>query len=207
MTSGTTSPRRCPPSVAKNKLGRAVLDHWVFEDRFTARSAFPVALQGPCAFVAVTEQYECLGLDVVPGQPVYVSGAECQTVFGVSCPGGRAINPNAFRLPPGCLSEFFCSSPAGPGDAPRNFLRGFGAWQMDFAVKREFPIRERLRLQFRAEAFNIFNHPNFGAIDSSFGDSTFGLATATLAHSLGVLSGLYQTGGPRSLQFALKVVF
>jgi len=78
---------------------------------------------------------------------------------------------------------------------------------MDIAVRREFPIHEGLRLQFRAEAFNIFNHPNFGAINPNFGQATFGQATATLASSLGILNPLYQQGGSRSMQFALKLVF
>jgi len=90
---------------------------------------------------------------------------------------------------------------------------------MDLAVRREFPIYERLKLQFRAEAFNIFNHPNFGTINAanycsldpnspSFSSTcTFGQATQTLARSLGGLSSLYQTGGPRSMQFALKFIF
>ena len=80
---------------------------------------------------------------------------------------------------------------------------------MDLAVRREFPIHENLKLQFRAEAFNIFNHPNFGSINPNFGTAptTFGQATGTLANSLGVLSPLYQMGGPRSMQFALKLVF
>ena len=78
---------------------------------------------------------------------------------------------------------------------------------MDLAVRRDFPIHEQLKLQFRAEAFNIFNHPNFGNIDSGVGSVTFGQATATLAQSLGVLSPLYQIGGPRSMQFALKLAF
>ena len=121
--------------------------------------------------------------------------------FGAPCPGGRAINPNAFALPP---SDRF-------GDAPRNFTRGFGAWQLDLAVRREFPIRDRLKLQFRAEGFNIFNHPNFGTINPSYCSPgpfcTFGQATSTLAQSLGVLSPLYQMGGPRSMQFELKLMF
>jgi hypothetical protein len=78
---------------------------------------------------------------------------------------------------------------------------------MDLAVRREFPVFERVRLQFRAEAFNVFNHPNFGQINSVYGQNTFGQATATLANSPGVLSPLYQMGGARSLQLALKLTF
>src|SRR5437867_2251861 len=117
-------------------------------------------------------------------------------------PGERAINPGAFANPP---VDPTTGNPTRNGDAPRNFVRGFGAWQMDLAVRREFPIHERLKLQFRAEAFNVFNHPNFGNI--SINGSNFGQATATLANSVGVLSSLYQTGGPRSMQFALKLLF
>jgi len=93
------------------------------------------------------------------------------------------------------------------GLAPRIFVRGFAVWQMDLAVRRDFPIRENLKLQFRAEAFNVFNHPNFGIVNSGLGQNTFGQATGTLANSLGILSPLYQMGGPRSMQFALKLVF
>jgi hypothetical protein len=87
---------------------------------------------------------------------------------------------------------------------------------MDLAVRREFPIYENLKLQFRAEAFNIFNHPNFGQIigpgvnycdPTKTKGCTFGQAIGTLAQGLGGLSPLYQMGGPRSMQFALKAVF
>ena len=63
----------------------------------------------------------------------------------------------------------FSAVNSGLGDTPRNFARLFGAWQMDLAVRRDFPIGERLKLQFRAEAFNVFNHPNFGNINPYFG--------------------------------------
>jgi hypothetical protein len=149
-------------------------------------------------------QFYDAGLSFVPGEPVYLYGANCASVLqglgdltpGQGCPGGRAINPNAFA-----------SVSSGFGDAPRNFARLFGAWQMDLAIRRDFPIREGLKLQLRAESFNIFNRPNFGSINPHFGQSTFGQATGTLANSLGVLSPLYQQGGPRSMQFALKLIF
>src|SRR5207302_9859952 len=152
------------------------------------------------------------GLNLVPGQPIYIYGSQCAAVYnalnGVSnsfCPGGRAINPNAFAPPPGC-DEFSCPGVV-TGTAPRNFVRGFGGWQMNLAARREFPITERFRVQFRAEAVNVFNHTNFGTIDQFDYDSLFGQATATLAQSPGVLSPTYQSGGARSLQFALKLKF
>ncbi len=191
------------PNVGRRRFVNAVLGHWGLDDRFTARTAFPVTLSGN-TLLQPDGQFYYAGLSFVPGQPVYLYGANCASVLqglgdlapGQGCPGGRAINPSAF-----------VNVGSGFGNAPRNFARGFGAWQMDQAVRRDFPIHGRLKLQFRAEAFNVFNHPNFGTINSGFGQTTFGQATASLANSLGVLSPLYQMGGARSMQFALKFVF
>ena len=192
------------PSVEQSALVKAALSHWGLDGRFTARSSFPVTLSGQTLVDPITGQQYYGGLNLVPSQPVYLYGSNCASILqglgdlqaDQGCPGGRAINPNAFT-----------AATSGLGDAPRNFTRGFGAWQMDLAVRRDFPIRETLKLQVRAEAFNIFNHPNFGTINPNFGQTTFGQATSTLANSLGVLSPLYQMGGPRSMQFALKLVF
>jgi hypothetical protein len=192
------------PSVSRNKTLGALLHHWGLDDRFTVRTGFPVTLKSGLSVVnpATGGAYNA-GLNIVPGQPFYIYGSQCAAVYGngLSCPGGRAINPAAFSEPAAGVV----------GNAPRNFVRGFGAWQMDLAVRRDFPIHERLKLQFRAEAFNIFNHPNFGTINGSYcppgPGCTFGEATATLASSLGILSPLYQEGGPRSMQLALKLIF
>jgi hypothetical protein len=187
------------PSVNGTPFARAVLRHWAVDDRFMARTGFPVTLNGPTYINPATGESTSAGLNLIAGQPVYVYGAQF--------PGGRSINVAAFTPPVGC-SPYLCPI-ASLGDAPRNFVRGFGAWQMDLALRREFPITERLKLQFRAEAFNIFNHPNFGTINAFYspGSTTFGVASATLAQSLGVLSPLYQMGGPRSMQFALRLAF
>ena len=190
------------PSPSQNRIARTVLGHWGIDNRFTARTGFPVTLDGFGILDPGTGQQFQSGLSLVPGQPLYLYGAQY--------PGRRAINPGAFAPPPGC-SPFDCPPGVAPGNAPRNFVRGFGVWQMDVAVRREFPIHEGLKLQFRAEAFNVFNHPNFGYIDPNYCSPgpgcTFGLAQQTLAQSLGVLSPLYQMGGPRSMQFALKLMF
>jgi hypothetical protein len=191
------------PNVGHGGFVDAVLRHWGLDGRFTARTGFPVTLFGNALVQPNLQVYDG-GLNLIANQPIYLYGANCTSILqglgdlspGQSCPGGRAINPNAFTL-----------AASGYGDAPRNFARGFGVVQMDLAVRREFPIYENLKLQFRMEAFNALNHPNFGQVGSNFGSSTFGQATATLASSLGVLSPLYQEGGPRSMQFALKIIF
>jgi hypothetical protein len=70
-----------------------------------------------------------------------------------------------------------------------------------------------LGLRFRAEFFNIFNHPNFGNPNNSLTSPLFGRSTQTLANSLGSgganggFNPLYQIGGPRSIQLALKLQF
>ena len=72
-------------------------------------------------------------------------------------------------------------------------IRGPGQARWDFSLIKNFPIKERARLQFRAECFNAFNHPNLS--DPS---------TNPTAPSFGVISG---QGPPRSWQFALKLAF
>jgi hypothetical protein len=196
------------PHLFRSTALRAMLDNWGLDDRFTARTGFPVPLQGSVLTNAATGEQYYGGLDRIAGQPVYLFGQECDALYGKQCPGGRAVNPSAFRVP---IAN-------GQGSAPRNFVRGFGAWQMDLALRRDFAIFERLRLQFRAEAFNLFNHPSFGAINptycspvpgsTSFAPGcTFGLAKGTLASSLGGLNALYQVGGARSMQFSLRLSF
>jgi len=195
------------PNLGHSGIASAVLHHWGLDDRFIARTAFPVDLTGGTIFDPNTDRRLSSGLNLVSG-PIYLYGDQCAQAYGPGlggtgflqagqgCPGGRGINPNAFQ-----------DVTTGLGNVPRNFARGFGAWQMNLGVRREFPIYEGLKLQFRAEAFNVFNHPNFGTINGGHGQGNFGLATGTLANSLGVLSPLYQMGGPRSMQFALKIVF
>jgi hypothetical protein len=123
--------------------------------------------------------------------------------YGSQFPGGKAFNPAAFTPPP----------TEQQGDFGRNVLRGFGAWQADVAFRRQFHIAEKVRLRFRGEFSNLFNHPNFGPPDNNLTDPLFGQSTQTLASSLGSgganggFNPLYQIGGPRSIQLALKLQF
>ena len=139
--------------------------------------------------------------DVVPGQPL--------NLFAAIYPGGRALNPAAFVAPP----EDPDGNPTRQGTLGRNALRAFGLTQWDFAVHRDFPIYESLKIEFRAEFFNALNHPNFAPPQPGLGTADFGQTTQILAESLGGNVGaggfnsLYQLGGPRSIQFGLKLHF
>jgi hypothetical protein len=79
--------------------------------------------------------------------------------------------------------------------------------QVDLSLRRAFRISEQLALQVRADAFNILNHPNFSSPSGIMTDPTFGVATQMLNTGLGGLNPLFQTGGPRSMQLALKMTF
>jgi hypothetical protein len=99
------------------------------------------------------------------------------------------------------------------GDLGRNALRGFGATQWNMALRRQFRFTERLSLQARGDFFNILNHPNFGSPINYLTSPEFGYSTQMLNNYLGTgglnggLNPLYQIGGPRSIQLALKLQF
>jgi hypothetical protein len=176
------------PIAPQNAVARAAFSGWSLDGRFTARSAYPVNIDGPEIADPVTGEFVYTGLDLVPGVPLYLNTP--------SAPGGRMVNPAAFASPAN-----------GTGNAPRNFVRGFGATQLDAALHRDIALSDPFRLQLRVEAFNLLNHPNFGAINNTFGNALFGQATNLLATAIGSLSPIYQMGGPRSMQVSLRLVF
>jgi hypothetical protein len=197
------------PVPGRSPLVRAILGEWSTENIVQIHSAPPVSVVDG-AFTALSKENSSVLVrpDIVLGQPLYL--------YGPQYPGGKALNPGAFTDPPTEVINGILT-PTRQGSLGRNALRAFGLTQWDFAVHRDFPIREILKLQFRAEMFNVLNHPNFAPYNSSFntGDPYFGQSTSMLAQGIatvqgpgaGALNGLYQVGGPRSIQLALKLVF
>jgi hypothetical protein len=177
------------PGLAGPKFADALLNDWGVDARLNARTAFPVPLGGNTVTDPTTGTQYAGGLNLVSGQPIYL--------YGSQYPGGKLINRAAFSLPD--TGSF--------GNAPRNFVRGFGATQLNLAARRDFHLHDPVVLHFRAETFNLFNHPNFGYVDPAYSDATFGQATQMLNASLGTVASQYQQGGPRSMQFALKLTF
>jgi hypothetical protein len=212
------------PALKTGGLTDALLRGWSIDSTILARSAPPVDVSDANFFTFNGGIYADIRPDLVPGQPLYLYGANCASVMqalgnlapGQGCPGNKAFNPKAFQNPP---TDPNTGKPMRQGNLPRNSLRGFGAFQWDFALHRLFTIHESLQLQFRAEVFNVLNHPNFGQPSGSFfsGATGFGLSSQTLARYLnggggtnlggGAFSPLYQIGGPRSIQLGLKLLF
>jgi hypothetical protein len=87
------------------------------------------------------------------------------------------------------------NAPQTIGNLGRNTVRGPDAVNVDFSAFKEFQPRERMTLQFRAEMFNILNHPNLGMPNNVFNTSAFGVIGST---------GNYLA---RNIQFALKLLF
>jgi len=178
------------PTVHSSHLLSAIVNDWSLDLRLQARSALPIDIASPVIIVPGTGQSYSFHPNFVPGQAIYL--------YSSTYPGKRIINRNAFVATSGV-----------EGNVPRNFARGFDAVQNDLAIRRRIKLTDQLGLQFRAEAFNIFNHPEFGSIYNSlsYGPTQFGYAYNTLNGQLGGLNPLYQIGGPRSLQVMLKLEF
>jgi hypothetical protein len=111
------------------------------------------------------------------------------------------------------------------GDVPRNSLEGPKFFQWDFSGMKNFPVTEKIKVQFRGDLFNILNHPNFGnpgnmgictAISaptsscsggpsSGVGDNAaFSTVGETIAGSDNSLVG---SGTARQVQLSLKIIF
>jgi len=181
------------PSPGPQKVVHAAFAGWSLDTFVIARSAPPVDIIGAFSFAAGTVlQYRP---DITPGVPL--------VLYGSQYPGGKIFNKAAFT--PALSGQ--------QGDLGRNVLRGFGATQADVGLQRQFHLTEKMGLRFRSEFFNIFNHPNFGNPNNSLTSPLFGHSTQTLANSLGLgganggFNPLYQIGGPRSIQLALKLQF
>ena len=176
--------------------GAVMLRNWTASTIFFARTALPTNL------VTITHSGTELRPDVVAGQPLYL--------YNAAYPGGKGFNAAAFTEP---------ANGAKQGDLGRNALRGFGAWQADFALHRQFQLSEHTTMQVRGEAFNVFNHPNFANPTSGNPPQELilvgvpGLSMSSLAAglspigTLGQLHQLFQIGSPRSLQLALRFSF
>lgn len=173
--------------ITNKPVLKLLLSAWSIDSIFRSRSALPVNVITGRRLLTVNA---ALRPDLIEGVPLYINDSNVA--------GGVRFNRTAFSVPPATRQ----------GSLGRNALRGFPATQLDFALHRQFGLTEKLTLQFRAEFFNIFNHPNFADPENNLSlGALFGQSLTMLGRSLGGLNPLYQIGGPRSTQFALRLQF
>lgn len=177
------------PAAVKTGFFSLLTKDWSLDAVAVARTGFPFNA------VVFSTSPDPEGLapsrpDVVPGQPFWTSNS--------TAPGGKILNINAFSIP----------STVRQGTESRNDIAGFGLTQIDLSTARKFNITDRVVLQFRADAFNILNHPNFTNPQAfiEYGPSEL-QSMAMLNQGLGGLNPLFQEGGPRSLQLSLRLTF
>jgi len=186
--------------VNSGGIANALVGNWQLTASALARTGFPVDVVLPGSDTAPTGNSGTLRPNRVPGVPL-------------TPPGGRTvsewINPAAFSLPD--LTNSF-------GNAPRNLFRGPGTWQVDTGVAKNFPVTERVHAEFRAEAFNLFNHPQLGppnltctvtaAAPTGCGGG-FGSITTAINLNTAIVNPITPVGSgtPRELQFALRLEF
>ncbi|HUA82836.1 MAG TPA: TonB-dependent receptor, partial [Bryobacteraceae bacterium] len=187
------------PSPAHGAVRKSLRD-WTASTIFFAHSALPMNLV--TGDLLATDGPGWVRPNIIPGEPSFV--------YSSGYPGGKAINFQGFAVPPLTAEE---------GNLGRNVLRGFGAWQIDFALYRTFRLTEHTSLQFRAEAFNVLNHPNFANPSNPDDPNDLSIlvrnqnqSTNSLANGLapgvpGQLNSLFQIGSPRSMQLALRLRF
>jgi hypothetical protein len=177
------------PRVAKSGITSFLTENWSIDAVIVARSGFPFN-----EIVRSTSPdpggYASSRPDRVPGQPSWIANS--------SAGGGKSLNPQAFSIP----------STTRQGTEGRNDIPGFGLTQVDASIARRFPITDRIAIQFRADAFNVLNHPNFTNPPAQpEAGPTYLMSQQMLNQGLGGLNPLFQEGGPRSLQLSLKVLF
>ena len=173
------------PGPSRSKLLSAFFGNWSIDSVVVARSGLPFNAQVQSA---VEGSQRRPNRDFT--QPIWI--------YSSDAPGGQSLNPLAFSVPPDGVQ----------GSEGRNDIRGFGLTQVDLSLARKFALTDRANLQFRTDAFNILNHPNFsnplGLVDAS---PIFLSSRSMLNQGLGGLNPLFQEGGPRSLQLSLKLTF
>jgi hypothetical protein len=190
--------------VARNSTGlvKGLIGGWQANMILTARGGLPFDIQSGYISSGLGRSRSGSGSppgdrpDVAPGfsnNPTHGTTAGCQGVAAGQPLGTPTLyyDPCAFVLP--AAGTF--------GNLGKNTLIGPGLFDLDYAMKKQFDITERTNLQFRAEFFNILNHPNFG-----------NMIVTVFAGGAGARNGsagqiLNTATDARQMQFALRVSF
>jgi hypothetical protein len=187
-----------PDLKGSSPLVRGVLGGWQTSGILQTRSGLPTNITLVSGLFGNPERP-----DYVPGVPLWVPNHSWpNSSYNLS-----AFTPNpAYDGTPG----------ENIGTVGRNSLRGPAYFQFDLSGMKNFPITERITVQFRADIFNLFNHPNFENPNGGICTAVSGPPVACTPNALFGVTGQTvadadstQIGGGtnRQTQFSLKVIF
>jgi len=187
------------PMIAWNNVfARAAFGGWQISGVTTLQSGYP--------FTVVTGGPDSSGFNQAnAGTMTMPSGGDRPDLTKPGPVPQNNRNPDAaFDM------TFFTPALAGRvGTSGRNQYYGPGLTNYDVAIGKSFPVREQVRLQFRGDFFNLFNHTNFANPISDMSNANFGKITQTLgsavATSVGTTGG--PIGGPRLIQLSVRLQF
>lgn len=185
----------------QNAFVRTALGGWQTSTIVQTRSGLPVNVQLISGFFGL------------PMRPNYTGTST--TTGSSNWPAGN-YNAAGFAIPPGFNGDWGTN----PGNVGRNALRGPAFFQWDFSLMKNIPVTEAVKFQFRADIFNILNHPNFAnpdggictAVSPASGatpasctpNPNFGRVGQTIADNMGSQIG---NGTSRQVQFSAKIIF
>ena len=163
-----------------------LLDGWEISGIETLQSGFPIRITS----VADNELLDSTFDFEAVGEPNLVAPFHTQDIRKN---GGLAFNPALFDN-----NILSAADPTGVplgtiGNAPRSICCGPGIFNTDMSFNKSTQLGERLRMEFRGDIFNIWNHAQFTSVDGNVGDTTFGQ--------------VLHVRDPRLVQFALKFRF
>jgi carboxypeptidase family protein len=185
-----------PSFKSLGPVGSAILGDWQLNGILSLLDGTPIDIQSGAntAGLATTGTQRP---NLVPGVPIFLDNGNPL----------QYLNPAAFALPG--VGQF--------GSLGRGAIRGPGVANVDFSINKNWRVRERFGVQFRAEMFNAFNRANFIFNNANGGLSFNNTATSPTdpcngtvsacgraASNFGLITG---NRGPREIQFGLKLTF
>ncbi len=170
------------PKFALHGFADKLLNGWETSGIVTFQSGFPI-------FITSSSDLELMDSFqfTYSGEPNQVTPLQR---FNPRNPYNLAFSPTSFQQPTqlGIL-----------GDSPRSVCCGPGINNVDFSLLKDTTLAERIKLEFRAEFFNIANHAQFTKVDGNISDGS--------VQSGGTFGKVLQARDPRLIQLAMKVVF
>jgi len=163
-----------------------ILGGWELSGLFTIRTGLPVNISMKPKTTPLDGNTSGQRPNYVFGQSIYADP------YNNSATTDGWFNPAAFAYP----------APGTYGNLGRNIAFGPGMYQIDGALHKQFAISERFHVDFRGEAFNLFNHPEYKTPSSTW------TTASSFGHITGILNtGAVGTGTPRRFQFVMRLIF